>query len=200
MPDLFLIRHGFTAWNLENRIQGQSDVPLSPEGIAQVRRWQLPQAARDATWFVSPLIRARETARLLGIEPAAIADELIEMDWGEWTGRRIIDLRAELGETMRENERRGLDFRPRGGESPRDVRSRFDRWVKRLPSGSGAIGAVTHKGTIRAAISLATGWDLKKDFEEKLRREVAHRFHFEHDRFELVALNIPLERKPATRA
>ncbi len=192
MPDLFLIRHGYTAWNVERRIQGQTDVVLSPKGIEQVRRWRLPPEARDAAWFVSPLSRARDTARLLGIEELTIAAELVEMHWGAWTGRRIADLRAELGESMRRNERRGLDFRPDGGESPRDVRARLERWLNNLPRDAGAMTAVTHKGTIRAAISLATGWDMKADFGTKLARDAVHRFRLESRRFELVEMNIPL--------
>ncbi len=186
MRELYLIRHGYTAWNLERRIQGQTDVPLSPEGVAQVRRWQLPNEARRAAWYVSPLSRTRETARLLGITPVATVDALIEMDWGEWTGRRIADLRAELGETMAANERRGLDFRPSGGESPREVARRLGNWLTSLPDTGPPVGAITHKGVIRAAISLATGWDMTADHGTKLDRDGALRFNLQDRRLSIV--------------
>ena len=82
----------------------------------------------DYRWFVSPRQRARETAKILGLDPI-IEPTLAEMSWGEWEGRRIPDLRAEYGETMAENERRGLDFTPPGGESPRDVQKRVQPWM-----------------------------------------------------------------------
>ena len=61
---------------------------------------------------------------LLGLDPRP-EPRLVEMAWGEWEGRRLADLRAELGDAMIENEARGLDFRPPGGESPRDVQERL---------------------------------------------------------------------------
>ena len=64
-----------------------------------------------------------ETAVLLGLNPQP-EPRLIEMAWGAWEGRRLSELRAELGDLMRENEERGLDFRPPDGESPRDVQNR----------------------------------------------------------------------------
>ena len=193
MRELILIRHGVTTWNRDRRIQGQTDVALSTEGADAVRDWKLPHRYRDAQWFISPLRRTGDTARLLGIESPTPVDALMEMDWGEWTGRRIEELRAELGEAMRENEGRGLDFTPPGGESPRMVRDRLSNWLATVDSATQPIGIVTHKGVIRAAISLATGWDLRSDYSEKLRRETYHRFHLnDNGKLILEQLNLPL--------
>ena len=73
MTPLVIIRHGPTDWNCAGRIQGRSDVPLSDQGRAAVRRWRLPPeltagAASDWDWLTSPLNRARETADLLRSE------------------------------------------------------------------------------------------------------------------------------------
>jgi probable phosphoglycerate mutase len=100
---------------------------------------------------------------------------------------------------MRENERRGLDFTPQAGESPRMVRARLADWLTSLEPGTRTIGIVTHKGVIRAAISLATGWDLRSDYGEKLRREVYHRFRLDNDgRLYLDRLNLPLSKVSET--
>jgi broad specificity phosphatase PhoE len=155
---IVLIRHGRTAWNQEGRMQGRADPPLSPAGRAEVLGWQLPDAWRDARWLSSPLRRAAETAALLTDRPVALEHRLIEMDWGAWEGRTLAGLRAEIPEAMAANEARGLDFRPPGGESPREVRARLESPLTDLTDE--LVVCVTHKGVIRAALSLATGWDM----------------------------------------
>jgi broad specificity phosphatase PhoE len=158
-----LIRHGRTAWNEEGRMQGRADLPLSPVGRAEVLGWRLPGAWADARWLTSPLCRATETAALLTDRPVAIEPRLIEMDWGAFEGHTLAELRAEAPATMAANEARGLDFRPAGGESPREVRSRLESLFADLgadPAAQAIVVCVTHKGVVRAALSLATGWDM----------------------------------------
>jgi broad specificity phosphatase PhoE len=192
MREVILIRHGLTDWNLEGRIQGQTDIPLCRDGIDQVGRWVLEPRYRQAEWYVSPLRRARQTARLLGVKSCIVCPELQEMHWGQWTGRRLADLRDALGATLQDNERRGLDFQPPDGESPRMVRLRLAQWIDRLDDSDGPVCAVTHKGVIRAAISLATGWDLTSKFREKLVRDGLHRFYLDNGRLRLDQLNLPI--------
>jgi broad specificity phosphatase PhoE len=158
-----LIRHGRTAWNEQGRMQGRADLPLSPAGRAEVLGWQLPAAWADARWLSSPLRRATETAALLTDRPVAVEPRLIEMDWGAFEGRTLAELRAEAPEAMAANEARGLDFRPAGGESPREVRTRLESLFADLgadPADDAIAVCVTHRGVLRAALSLATGWDM----------------------------------------
>jgi probable phosphoglycerate mutase len=156
-----LIRHGPTAWNEAGRIQGRSDPPLSAAGRAAVAGWTLPRDAAAARWICSPLARARETAELLRGGPVAAEPRLIETDWGAWEGRRLAELRAELGAEMAANEALGLDFRPPGGESPRDLQQRLRPLLAELAGGGQPAVAVTHKGVIRALYALASGWDMR---------------------------------------
>ncbi|MEO9900162.1 histidine phosphatase family protein [Nisaea sp.] len=157
------LRHGPTEWNAERRVQGRTDIPLSETGRAQAARYRLPDAFRSAPALVSPLGRARQTASLAGCATLEIEPLLIEMDWGDWEGQRLVDLRSQSGAEMKVNEDRGLDFRPPGGESPRDVQSRlgtlFEKLLARQPVSECCL-AVTHKGVIRAALALAWGWDM----------------------------------------
>jgi broad specificity phosphatase PhoE len=186
---LLVIRHGETDWNAAGLMQGRADRPLSEVGRASVGSARLPPGWEDAVCLSSPLQRAMETARLLGLDPTP-DDRLIEMDWGEWEGRSLADIRAEQGEAMAENEARGLDFRPTGGESPRDVQER----LKPLLAGLDAPTiAVTHKGVLRALYALATGWSMKAKPPDKLRDGCAHAFDVDVDGTPSVAeLNIPL--------
>jgi probable phosphoglycerate mutase len=159
VKEILLLRHGPTSWNAEGRIQGRADPPLSAAGRARVRSWAIPAACREARWLTSPLRRARETADLLAPGRASLVPALIEMDWGAFEGRTLAAIRAEDPAGMADNEARGLDFRPPGGESPRDVRRRLTALLRNLPAGRAV--AVTHKGVIRAGISLAMGWDMR---------------------------------------
>ncbi len=198
MTRLALIRHAPTRYNEEGRIQGRADEPLSDAGRAAVRGWRLPpelsSELSDADWVSSPLIRARETARLLGGPDPLIEMRIIEMDWGRWEGRRLDGLRAELGEAMAENEARGLDFRPEGGESPRDVQARIAPWLAAVGMRGRPTLALTHKGVIRAIFALAVGWDMTGKPPVKLARAAAHLFAVAPDgRVAVERLNLPLD-------
>ncbi len=182
---LVLIRHGATQWNLDRRMQGRADPPLAPAGRAAVSAWRLPLEMTDAgadmaagnwIWLTSPLARARETAALLRAAPVSVEPALIEMDWGAWEGRRLAELRAEGGTTMAAAEARGLDFRPPGGESPRQVQDRLRPLLERLAAAGRPVVAVTHKGVIRALYAQASGWDMTRRAPEKLRDGCAQGF------------------------
>ena len=121
----------------------------------------------------SPLARCVETAALLGAPHAPREPRLAEMSWGAWEGRRLAELRAELGRAMAENEARGWDFRPDGGESPREVLERVRGWLGALAEPT---LAVTHRGVIRAVFASASGWDLLGKPPAKLDWGAVHLF------------------------
>jgi probable phosphoglycerate mutase len=156
MIPLLVIRHAATDWNEARLIQGRTDRPLSAAGRAWASRARLPGGWADALCLSSPLDRAMETARLLGLDPRP-EPRLVEMAWGDWEGRSLADLRVEFGDAMLANECRGLDFRPPAGESPRDVQGRLHPWLAELTEPA---VAVTHRGVLRALYALATGWDM----------------------------------------
>jgi probable phosphoglycerate mutase len=176
MPFLALLRHGPTDWTDEHRLQGRSDRPLSTEGRRAVGAWRLDSGVAGFDWLTSPLLRARETARLLGHGEAAVDPRLIEMSFGDWEGRRLQDLRAELGPSMAGLEALGLDFRAPGGETPREVQARLRPLLAEIGAGGRNRLAVTHKGVIRAVYSLATGWPLLGQPPERLAPFALHIF------------------------
>ena len=118
MTALALLRHADTAWSREGRMQGRADVPLL-ENVSI----SLPAACRGMRIVTSPLARCVGTAALLGAPHAPREPRLIEMDWGEWEGAALAELRARLGGSMRENEARGLDF----AKADRDKNGTLDR-------------------------------------------------------------------------
>lgn len=168
------VRHGPTAWNAHGRLQGRADVPLSADGRAQVARWRLPPDFADARLVASPLARAVETARLLGASEPAIAADLVEMDWGAWEGETFASLRAHHADAFAAAEAAGLDFRPPGGESIRDVQVRLLRWLASTAREAGPWVAVTHKGVLNALVAHVTGWNAIGRSPVKLRPACAH--------------------------
>lgn len=86
---VYLLRHGKTAWNLEGRYQGRSDIPLCEAG----KRELSPADFSPERVYVSPMKRAAETAQLLfpGVQPIAVPG-LEEMDFGAFEGKRFRDL------------------------------------------------------------------------------------------------------------
>jgi probable phosphoglycerate mutase len=173
MTPLLLIRHGLTAWNESGRIQGRADPGLSTRGRAEVAAWRLPEAWADARWLASPLRRAQETAALLTGRPVVVEPRLIEMDWGAWEGKRGVNLRAAAPDELAGNEALGLDLRPPSGESPREVCTRLQALTAELAIDDTPVVAVCHKGVIRAALALATGWDMRTAPPLRLSRDQA---------------------------
>ncbi|WP_417833718.1 histidine phosphatase family protein [Thalassospira xiamenensis] len=174
-----LLRHGVTAWNAERRIQGQSDIPLLPETVDEYRGLQLPQKWCVVPWRVSPLIRTIQTADALAIDGVSPDEHWIEMNWGDWEGKKLSDLRRQLGPRMQENEDRGWDFRPEGGESPREVLSRVEAALAGHRDGD--FGVVTHKGVIRAVYAAASGWDMLGKIPARLDWKSIHVFSWSSD-------------------
>jgi broad specificity phosphatase PhoE len=189
---LALIRHMPTAWNQAGMLQGRADT--SQLCCEQMRPWQVPSELIRYRWLSSPLKRCRATARGLGLE-AAIEPRLIEMGWGEWEGRTLADLRAQLGEAMAREEAKGLDFHPPGGESPRDVQERVKPLLAEIAASRNDTAAITHKGVIRSVLALATGWDMLGKPPQRLSWSAAHLFRLDASGSPAVEqVNIPLER------
>ena len=92
MQTVYFTRHGETVWNVENKICGVTDIPLTDRGRAQARALgrQLAADPRGITRILcSPLVRARETAELIAAEtglPLAVEPRLREQAFGRYEG------------------------------------------------------------------------------------------------------------------
>lgn len=157
--EIVLLRHGQTAGNLENRYIGKTDQPLSPAGIAAVRRLAKQAAlAAPAEVYVSPLRRARETAALLFPQARQVVClDLREMDFGDFEGRNADEMEHDPA------YRAWVDGLCRGacpnGESPADFAGRvgtaFDEIVRgAVRQGLDQLTIVAHGGTIMAIMQL----------------------------------------------
>ncbi len=96
-PELFVLRHGETVWNVEGRLQGALDSPLTDTGRAQaMRQAELLQAAQvSAAIYSSPQGRALQTARIIADKmgrDVIEASALREVSMGAWDGRLVVDV------------------------------------------------------------------------------------------------------------
>ena len=94
---LWLVRHGETAWSRDGRHTGRTDIPLTDAGRMQAAALGTRLAGhRFALVLTSPRVRAAETARLAGFGELAVADEdLAEWDYGALEGRRTAEIEGD---------------------------------------------------------------------------------------------------------
>ena len=126
--EIYLIRHGETAWSLTGQHTGWTDLPLTVRGEAQARR--LKERLEAMTFehvLSSPLQRARRTAELAGFGASVVIDpELAEWNYGDYEGRTSEDIRRSRPEW--DLFRDGCP----GGESVVDITERVDAIAFRL--------------------------------------------------------------------
>ena len=90
--NLYVVRHGETIWNVEHKVQGITDIPLTEKGMKEAEELQeLISTLNIDVVISSPLIRARETAKIL-VDfklPINTDDRIKERDWGMNEGALI---------------------------------------------------------------------------------------------------------------
>jgi broad specificity phosphatase PhoE len=137
--ELYLIRHGETAWSLTGQHTGRTDLPLLAQGEAQAR--ELGVALHDVKFdavITSPLLRARRTAELAGQPNATVEADLAEWDYGDYDGKRMDEIKV-----VRAMWDIYTDGCP-GGESPEQITVRADRLIAKLRPLSGRVAAFSH--------------------------------------------------------
>ncbi|MFE9253568.1 histidine phosphatase family protein [Streptomyces sp. NPDC006879] len=160
---IILWRHGQTAWNLERRFQGSTDIELTGTGVAQARRAARLLASLQPAAIVSSDLRraaatAAELAAITGLPVEHDAD-LRETYAGEWQGLTHEEILAKYGEQYAA-WKRGEPVRRGGGELETEVADRAApvvlRHAARLGE-SGTLVVVSHGGTIRTTIGRLLG-------------------------------------------
>jgi broad specificity phosphatase PhoE len=128
LPQVYLARHGNTAWTITGQHTGLTDLPLTPNGESNARR--LGERLKGMTFakvFTSPLQRATRTCELAGFGGVAETDpDLVEWNYGEYEGLRSDEILRE-----RPDWQLFRDGAP-GGESPEQIGARADRVVQRV--------------------------------------------------------------------
>jgi probable phosphoglycerate mutase len=167
---LIFLRHGETAYNAENRLQGQRDIPLNARGREQARAVGRTLAARikseierleaAGAFIASPLERAQETMEIardaMGLPPRPyrLDAALKELTFGAWEGLTWPEIEARDGKAVRERRKDKWSFTPPGGESYATLAARVRPWLDGL---TGDAFVVSHGGVARALMTLIGG-------------------------------------------
>ena len=149
-PEIWLGRHGETAWTISRQHTGSTDIPLTDRGREEAQLLAESFGSVDFDLVLSsPLTRAAETARLAGLEPR-LDERLVEWDYGEYEGRTTAEIRRE---------RPGWDLWRDGcpgGEAVADIAARLQPLLDELRGRSGQrIAIFGHGHCLRV---LAASW------------------------------------------
>lgn len=172
---LYIARHGETEWNLEHRLQGQMDSPLTQNGLRQAQDLadSLRQIHFDAI-FSSDLVRARRTAEVAALERklAVKTSELLrEHNYGIYEGKKVDEVKEELKEAFAEYERLSNEekFRYRlipNGETDEEIAVRFITFLRETAVAyEGKNVLVVSHGGVMAAFLVHVGFGV----QEKVR-------------------------------
>lgn len=169
----YLVRHAQTAWNHQNRLQGHSDLPLSPGGLEQANRLGDYFADRSIqAVYTSHLARSRQTAQAIarhtGVTPI-IEPGLAEIHLGAWEGLTPDEVNARYDGAYELWRVAPSQVAIPGAEPLEAFRSRARQTVARIllaHRDDAAVVIVSHGGVIAA---LLADW-LNAQYDEVLRR------------------------------
>ena len=174
MKRCYLVRHGQTSWNEENRIQGHSDLPLSPLGEEQAKRLGVFFASRHLKGiFTSALQRSQQTAQAItagnghGVQPI-MERGLAEIHLGAWEGLTPEEVDAQYQGAYQQWKVRPSTVSIPNAEPLEAFRARVRRTLERLIEqfDDGEYVIVSHGGVIAAVLADTLG----ADFDLLLRR------------------------------
>jgi broad specificity phosphatase PhoE len=149
LPQVYLARHGETAWSLSGQHTGLTDIPLTPKGELNAR--ELGNVLKGIPFtkvFTSPLLRAVTTCKLAGFGDVATLDpDLVEWNYGDYEGETSAQIRQE-----HPNWDIFRDGCP-GGESPTQIGARAARVVAKLRPIPGNVLLFSHGHFLRVFIT-----------------------------------------------
>lgn len=154
---VFFTRHGQTEWNVEKRMQGRLDSPLTAKGKQEARRLGQRLAQTSFTKvFSSPSGRALETAEIITNKGTIIADErLMEIMLGEWQGKTEAAIRTSDPVLFSQYWQQPNEYNNPNGERFEDVIRRMGSFLDELAlTTSGNVLVVTHGVALRAVYAI----------------------------------------------
>lgn len=164
MTRLILTRHGETVWNIEGRVQGAMDSPLTEKGKLQARGLGKRLQGEGITRiYSSDLPRAMQTAdevrQELGLSEILSSSALRELSFGEWEGKAWWELRNLYPEHFLAWDKGPHQVQIPGGESMWEVTDRAWEFIQELPKkhAGETIFVVTHGMTLQLLVKKALG-------------------------------------------
>lgn len=140
LQQIFLIRHGETAWSLSGQHTGSSDIPLTDNGRKMAEKLAAVLTGEDFELVMtSPLQRARDTCALAGLGARAVVDpDLMEWNYGDYEGLTTDQIQEQAPDW--------LLFRDGcpGGETPGQIGARVDRLIEKVRAVHGHVALFAH--------------------------------------------------------
>jgi broad specificity phosphatase PhoE len=168
---LTLVSHAMTDAMSAGRFP--ADEPLNDTGRRQAQRLEIRS---DASQLTGPERRARQTAKLLGLQ-ATTEPKLADLYCGRWCGETLQSLPpADLNVWLSDPGQA-----PHGGESIVDLIDRVSGWLESLTSNALPTFAVTHPAVIRAAMLVALGAPPKSFWRIDIAPVSRTDMHFRND-------------------
>lgn len=191
---MFLVRHGQSQWNLENRFTGWVDVDITEVGKEEARKaGKFLKNEQIDIAFTSALIRAQHTLDII-LEvigetaiPVVKDKALNERSYGDLSGLNKAETAKKFGEEQVHIWRRSYDVAPPGGESLKDTRDRvipyYEQYIRPELAADKNVLVVAHGNSLRALImylenltpdeilkrEIATGQPITYRFDEQLK-------------------------------
>lgn len=179
---LYLTRHGKTEWNVERRMQGWQDSPLTQAGINNARALKERLSKIDfAEVYSSSVGRAYNTAHIvtgLNIENIVLSDNFREINLGSWEGRNIEDIKLTDEEMLNNFWNAPHLYKRETTESFYDVQKRAMKIVndiiKKYKHTDKNVLIVTHTVTLKSIMAYFEGrsidklWDLPYIYDTSL--------------------------------
>jgi probable phosphoglycerate mutase len=189
---LIVIRHGETAWNVDTRIQGHTDIALNTTGLQQATR--VADALRHETIdaiYSSDLQRAWQTASAVAHAtqaPLCAEKGLRERSFGSFEGKTYAELEIEFPQDSLRWRHRDPDWAPPAGESLATMRERIVTTASRLAQQhlGGQIVLVAHGGVLDQLYRLATGQGMQAPRTWQLGNAAINRLLWTPEGFTLV--------------
>ena len=126
---LYVLRHGQTEWNVQRRMQGRLNSPLTAQGRTQAdgHGAVLKQLGGIDKLWVSTAGRTQQTAELVNahlLAPVEFSEDLVERDCGRWSGKTLTEVEQEDGQGLSALRADPYGYRPGGGENLVDLSAR----------------------------------------------------------------------------
>lgn len=191
--EIWLIRHGETAWNAQRRFQGHSDVPLNARGNGQARHLadRLRQAHAERPFsaiYSSDLSRARHTAEPASLAiklPVRLDARLRERHYGVLSTLTPEEMAVEHPEAFRHWKQRDPDYVLPGGESLTQFSQRVLDTLAAIAREhpEQAIIVVAHGGVLDCAYRAAQALPLAAERKHPLHNASINRLRFRASQF-----------------
>ncbi len=172
---LYIVRHGQSLWNAENRFTGWKDIDINENGISEAKK--VGEIIKKSNIhidyiYTSDLIRTKHTANVINenmnnqVDVMTHSELLNERDYGVFSGLNKNDVKEKEGHKFLHTLRRSYDYKPENGESLDDVVQRVNAFVEHhlINKEDKNILLVAHGNSLRA-LFVSLGFKNKENIE-----------------------------------